>query len=188
MHVASLDFSGAEHEAAERVGVDERAAHEIGRPNRAGLVDIHRRQRFRMREAMLREHRGAGERSPGARSAKSRVDSAHPRRNLDAFYERWPGAGQVNESCAGAGFRLEHAEIRRRHQLVGALDEFAPLWRARIEDYRAHARSSLAVSMRRWHWPAQKRRSQISIASKMPASALPWARRSTRRRYARDAT
>ena len=146
MHVASLDFAGAEHKAAQRVGVDERAADEVGRSNRAGLVHVHRGERFRMREAVRFEHRGAGERSPGARAADSRVDAAAPRRDFDALYERGARAGDVNESCARPGFSLEHAKIRRRHQLVGALDDGAPFGRARIEDYGAHARSSLALS------------------------------------------
>ena len=63
MHVASLDFVGAKHEAAQRIGVDERAADEIGRSNRARPVHVDRSERFRMREAVRFEHRGAGERS-----------------------------------------------------------------------------------------------------------------------------
>src|SRR5580704_7589310 len=99
-----------------------------------------------MREAILLEHRGAGERSPGARAADSRVDAAAPRRNFDALYERRSRTGEINESCARPGFSLEHPKIWRRHQLVGALDHRTPFGRARIEDYCAHARSSLALS------------------------------------------
>src|SRR5579862_6960151 len=163
-------------------------ADEIGSANRTGLVDVHRCQRFWMREIMLDQHRGTCERSSRARTAKARVDSARPRRNLDALYERDALAWYVDKACASARFRLEHAKIRRRHQLVGALDDFAPIGRARIEDYRAHAPSSLAVSARRWHWPAPASCSQIAIESKMPASALPWVRRSTTRQCARDPT
>src|SRR5580704_10828431 len=41
MHVASLDFAGAEHKATERIGVHERAADEVGSSNRAGLIQVH---------------------------------------------------------------------------------------------------------------------------------------------------
>src|SRR5208283_4384265 len=65
---------------------------------------------------------------------------------LDALYESGACAGNVDESCARARLGLEHAEVRRRHKLVGALDDSAPIGRSRIEDDSAHARFSLAVS------------------------------------------
>src|SRR5208283_2318551 len=77
-HVASLDSSGAEHEAAQRVGVDERAADKIRGSNSTRLIQIHGRQRLRMREALRLEHRGAGKRSRRARPAKSRINPATP--------------------------------------------------------------------------------------------------------------
>src|SRR5208337_5356195 len=80
------------------------------------------------------------------RAADSRVDAAAPRWNFDALYERGPRTGEVKETCARTSFSLEHPKLRRRHQLVGALDHRAPFGRARIEDYGAHARSSLALS------------------------------------------
>src|SRR5208337_1289918 len=136
---------------------------EKGRSNRARIVQIHGRQRFRMREAVRVEHRGARERSRGARSAHSRIDTAAPRGDLDAFYERGPGAGDVDETRPRPRFRLEHPKIRRRHQFVGALDYRAPLRRTRIENYRAHARSSLALSRADGIGDAPGRRESASL-------------------------
>src|SRR5271166_3144485 len=118
MHVAPFDFAGAEHEAAQRIGIDERSADEIRGANRTGLVQIHGSQRFWMREATSLQHSGARERSPGARAANSGIDAEDPGGNFDALYERRLGSGQLDESCARPRFSFEHAKAWRRHKFV----------------------------------------------------------------------